>query len=201
MTRMTTVMPLSERVRIWATAWLQGAARVCMRLGLSPNALTLFAFAVVAGVGGVIAAGHFRLAGVLLLLTAWLDAVDGTLARMSGRVTAFGAFLDATLDRYAEAFLYLGLLVYYLRRDVDYPVLLVYLTIVGSMLISYTRAKAESVGIPVREGLLTRFERLAILVLGLLFTRVELALWLLAPLTHLTALQRMLVVWERSRAK
>ncbi len=190
---------LADRAREWATWWLQSVARVCLRLGLTPNALTLLGFVVVASIGGLIALGHFRLAGVLLLLTAWLDAVDGTLARMSGRVSAFGAFLDATLDRYAEVLLYLGLLVYYTRYFDTYTIYLVYLTIVGSLLISYTRAKAESVGIPLREGFLTRFERMAILVLGLLFDRTTFALWLLAPLTHVTAIQRMVVVWFRSR--
>ncbi len=190
---------LAERARVWATWWLHHVARGCMRLGITPNLLTLVSFAAVAGVGGVIALGHFRLAGVLLLLTAWFDAVDGTLARMSGRVSPFGAFLDATLDRYAEIFLYLGLLVYYTRYFDTYAIYLIYFTIVGSLLISYTRAKAESVGIPVREGFLTRFERMAILVLGLLFDRTEFALWLLAPLTHITAVQRMVVVWMRSR--
>ncbi len=190
---------LSDHARRWATGLLQGMARLFLRAGITPNTLTLGAFLVVASISLVLALGHFRWAGVLLLLTAWLDAVDGTLARMSNRVTPFGAFLDATLDRYAEAILYLGLLVYYLRHYSPNMVVLIYLTVVGSVVISYARAKAESVGIPVREGLLTRFERLAILVLGLLFNRVELALWILAPLTNITAIQRILLVWQRAR--
>ncbi len=188
----------SDAARRWASALLQGTARLCLRLGLTPNALTFGAFWIVASISVVMAFGYFRWAGVLLLLTVWLDAVDGTLARMSDRVTPFGAFLDATLDRYAEAILYLGLLVYYLRHYSPNIVVLIYLTVVGSVIISYARAKAESVGIPVREGLLTRFERLAILVLGLLFNRVELALWILAPLTNFTAIQRIVLVWRRA---
>ena len=190
---------LSDLARRWAAGLLQGTARVFMRVGITPNTLTIGAFLVVASISVVLAQGYFRWAGVLLLLTVWMDAVDGTLARMSGRVTPFGAFLDATLDRYAEAILYLGLLVYALRHASPNMVILIYLTVIGSVVISYARAKAESVGIPVREGLLTRFERLAILVLGLLFDRVEIALWILAPLTNFTALQRIVLVWHRSR--
>lgn len=192
---------LSDHARRWATGLLQGMARLFLRAGVTPNTLTIGAFLVVASISLVLALGFFRWAGVLLLLTAWLDAVDGTLARMSNRVTPFGAFLDATLDRYAEAILYLGLLVYYLRHYSPNMVVLIYLTVVGSVVISYARAKAESVGIPVREGLLTRFERLAILVLGLLFNRVELALWILAPLTNVTAIQRIVLVWQRTRSE
>ncbi len=189
----------SDTARRWASTLLHGAARVCMRVGITPNALTLGAFALVASISAVLALGQFRWAGVLLLLTVWLDAVDGTLARMTNRVTPFGAFLDATLDRYAEAILYLGLMIYYLRHLNSNPILLIYLTVVGSIIISYARAKAESVGIPIREGLLTRFERLAILVLALLFDRIEWGLWILAPLTNLTAVQRIVVVWLRSQ--
>lgn len=189
---------LSDVARKWAAGLLQGTARLFLRLGVTPNVLTVTAFFVVASISLVLAQGHFRWAGVLLLLTVWMDAVDGTLARMTDRVTAFGAFLDATLDRYAEAILYLGLLVYALRHYSPNMIVLIYLTVVGSVVISYARAKAESVGIPVREGLLTRFERLAILVLGLLFNRVELALWILAPLTNVTAIQRIVLVWQRS---
>ncbi len=189
----------SDLARRWATRLLQGMARILIRLGVTPNALTLGAFCIVASISVVLALGHFRLGGLLLLLTVWFDAVDGTLARMTNRVTSFGAFLDATLDRYAEAILYLGLLVYYTRHYATAPIILIYLTIVGSLIISYARAKAESVNIPIREGLLTRFERMAILVLGLLFMKVEMALWILAPLTNLTAMQRIVLVWMRSQ--
>lgn len=182
----------------WATALLQGAARVLLRIGISPNLFTFLAFWVVASISIILARGYLRLGGILLLLTAWFDAVDGTLARMSGRVSPFGAFLDATLDRYAESLIYLGLLIHYLDAYSRTNVILIYLTIVGSLIISYARAKAESVNIPCKEGLLTRFERLAILVLGLIFLRVEWALWILAPLANLTAIQRMVVVWRQA---
>jgi len=163
--------------------------------------LTLGGFVIVASVAGVLAKGYFRLGGLLLLLTVWLDAVDGTLARTTGQVSVFGAFLDSTLDRYAEGLLYFGLLVYYSQRHNLPAVYLVYFTILGSVIISYARARAESVGIEVKEGLLTRFERLVILVLGLLFLRMEAALWILAPLTNVTAIQRMVIVWQRSQSR
>ncbi len=184
--------------RRWTRNILRPIALFCGKLGLTPNALTIGGFLLVAGVSLVLAKGYFRLGGILLLLTVWLDAVDGALARETDQVTRFGAFLDSTLDRYAETLLYLGLLVYYTPRHVDYMVYLIYLTITGSLLVSYTRARAEAAGIPVTEGLLTRFERLVILILGLIFLHLEAALWILAPLTHVTAVQRMLIVWKRA---
>lgn len=191
---------LSDWAREWSQGFLRKVAGACWRLGITPNMLTLGGFFIVASVAVVLARGYFRLGGILLLLTVWLDAVDGTLARTTGQVTVFGAFLDSTLDRYAEGILYFGLLVYYTQENRPTAIYLIYFTILGSLIISYARARAEAVGIEVKEGLLTRFERLVILILGLLFLRMEAALWILAPLTNVTAIQRILIVWQRSRA-
>jgi len=189
----------SDLARQLSTRLLVGTARVLHRLGISPNLLTFVAFWIVASVSIVLALGELRLGGILLLLTAWLDAVDGTLARMTGQTSRFGAFLDSTLDRYAESIIYLGLLFHYLNHYSRTNIILIYLTIVGSLIISYARARAEAVNIPCKEGLLTRFERLAILVLGLIFLRVDWALWILAPLSNFTAIQRIVVVWLRAQ--
>ncbi len=191
---------LSDLARQWSQGFLRKVAGLCWRLGITPNMLTLGGFVIVASVAIVLARGYFRLGGILLLLTVWLDAVDGTLARTTGQVSTFGAFLDSTLDRYAEGILYFGLLVYYTQENRPAAIYLIYFTILGSLIISYARARAEAVGIEVKEGLLTRFERLVILILGLLFMRMEAALWILAPLTNLTAIQRIVIVWRRSQA-
>ncbi|NPA90586.1 MAG: CDP-alcohol phosphatidyltransferase family protein [Chloroflexi bacterium] len=188
----------SDIARKWSRQLLRPIARFFWRLGVTPNALTIGGFLLVAGVSVVLARGYFRIGGILLLLTVWLDAVDGALARETGQVTRLGSFLDSTLDRYAEGLLYFGLLVYYTQHRAEYMIYLIYLTILGSLLVSYTRAKAESIGVQVTEGLLTRFERLVILILGLIFLHIEAALWILAPLTHITAIQRILIVWKRA---
>jgi CDP-diacylglycerol--glycerol-3-phosphate 3-phosphatidyltransferase len=126
--------------------------------------------------------------------------LDGAVARASGSVTPYGGFLDSTLDRYSEAVVYGGLLVYLLGTD-DYRVgaLLVFAATAGSLLISYARARAEAAGYRASVGLLARPERVVVLAAGLLFGQVIPALWILAIGTHLTVLTRIVHVWRGAR--
>ncbi|MCB0199108.1 MAG: CDP-alcohol phosphatidyltransferase family protein [Anaerolineae bacterium] len=195
------------------TAWLrktfrgvlEAVARFFNRLGVTPNQLTLIGLVLQSIVAVVIAAGYLRLAGILLVFFSIFDAFDGTLARMTGQTSRFGAFFDATIDRYAESIVLFGLLVYYTGQpDSSTQTLLIYVAIVGSLLVSYTRAKAESLNIPCKAGILTRAERVVLLVIGLLLgpwqpiaalpDALTIVLWLLAILSNVTAIQRVLVV-------
>ncbi|NOZ06820.1 MAG: CDP-alcohol phosphatidyltransferase family protein [Chloroflexi bacterium] len=160
--------------------------------------LTIFGFLLMIPIGVILAWGHFRAGAILILLAGAFDGLDGALARLTDRVTSFGAFLDSTLDRYAEGVLYLGLLFFYLQQGQNLEVVLIYLTIVGSLLVSYTRARAEGVGVSCKVGLFTRFERIAVLVLGLLSGWMRPALVILALLSHVTALQRMWHVYRQA---
>jgi CDP-diacylglycerol--glycerol-3-phosphate 3-phosphatidyltransferase len=146
------------------------------------------------GVAWVLAQGYERCAGVLIVVVGLFDALDGALARSTGQTSRFGAFLDSTLDRFAEIALYLGLL--YLYRADPLATVLVYLSITGSLMVSYTRARAEGLGLECKVGFFTRLERLGVLVLGLLLERTILALLVLAVFSNLTALQRMWHVWR-----
>jgi CDP-diacylglycerol--glycerol-3-phosphate 3-phosphatidyltransferase len=150
------------------------------------------------GVAIVLARGYLVLGGFLIIGVAIFDAVDGTLARMMGRTSRFGAFLDSTLDRFSEAVIFLGLFIYFSGQGQDHQqeLLLIYATVVGSLMVSYARARAEGIGVPLKDGLFTRFERVFILVVGLLFGQLTLALWLLAIFSNLTAIQRMYLVWR-----
>lgn len=165
------------------------------RVGVSPNVLTLCGLLAMFGVAYVLALGHQRVAGLLLIPVALFDALDGALARLTGKATPFGAFFDSTLDRIAEIALYLGLL--YLYRGLALESVLVYLTITGSLMVSYTRARAEGLGVQCKVGLFTRLERLAVLVVGLLLEQTLLALIVLAIFSNLTVLQR---VWHVRQA-
>lgn len=128
---------------------------------------------------------------------ALFDAIDGALARLGERTSRFGAFLDSTLDRFSEAVIYLGLFIYFLGQDDTLALVLVFVTVVGSLMVSYTRARAEGIGVPLKAGLFTRFERIFLLVVGLLFNQlIIVALGLLALFSNLTALQRMYLVWR-----
>ncbi len=180
---------------------LHRVGELVARTRLSPNWLTVLGFLLNLGVALVIASGNLRLAGALTLLAGAFDMVDGAVARASQRVTRFGGFLDSTLDRYSEAVLFGGLLVYILRAGLgEVPVLLCYAATVGSLMVSYARARAEAAGVSLTAGLFARPERIVVLALFLLLERPVLALWLLAIATNLTVLQRAYLMWRKSRA-
>jgi CDP-diacylglycerol--glycerol-3-phosphate 3-phosphatidyltransferase len=185
-------------LREWTKGFFDSLARLISRTRVSPNILTFSGFLATLGVAYVLALGHERAAGFLMIPAGLLDAVDGALARAMDKATPFGAFFDSTLDRFSEIALYLGLL--YLYRGSTLEAVLIYLTITGSLMVSYARARAEGLGVECKVGLFTRFERLAVLVLGLLLEQILIALIILAVFSNLTALQRMWHVW-RATAK
>lgn len=188
----------SEAARKYSRVFLEPLARSISATGVSPNVITVIGFLLMIGVAIVLARGYLVLGGFLIIGVAIFDAVDGTLARMMGRTSRFGAFLDSTLDRFSEAVIFLGLFIYFSGQGQDHQpeLLLIYATVVGSLMVSYARARAEGIGVPLKEGLFTRFERVFILVVGLLFGQLTLALWLLAIFSNLTAIQRMYLVWR-----
>jgi CDP-diacylglycerol--glycerol-3-phosphate 3-phosphatidyltransferase len=186
----------SDTVRKYSRALVEPIARLISITGISPNALTILGSLLMVGVAFVLAQGYFVLGGVLITLFALFDALDGTLARMTAQTTPFGAFLDSTLDRFSEAIIFFGLFYFYLEQNLTTELILIYVTVVGSLMVSYARARAEGIGVPVKDGLFTRFERILLLVIALLFNLVTPALWVLAVFTNFTALQRMYVVWQ-----
>ncbi len=196
---------LSSIARRKAQALLNVFARALNAFGFSPNALTIIGFLGMCVIGIVLANGWLALGGVLIILGGVFDALDGSLARLTNRVTKFGAFLDSTTDRFAEGALFLGLLYWYMQHGMTYVAYLVYLTLLGSLMVSYARARAEGIGVECKEGMLTRFERIALLVIGLLLTAVFgdapilLVLAILAVFTNLTAVQRIWLVYRATR--
>jgi CDP-diacylglycerol--glycerol-3-phosphate 3-phosphatidyltransferase len=171
-------------------------ARWLGRLGFTPNALTIIGSLLTAAVGILVAQGWFLAAGVCLWLFSGMDTLDGALARATNRVTVFGAFLDSVCDRYAEAAVFFGLVWYYVVSSNPIGVALAYLALVGSLMVSYARARAEGIGLQAAEvGWFQRPERIIALGAGLLLAAVvpvalELVLALLAILTTLTVIQR-----------
>jgi len=190
---------LTDWARKWGAGVLEPIARLIARTGISPNVVTVTGLILNIGVAWVLAQGHMRLGGLLAALVGLLDALDGALARLTGQKSRFGAFLDSFVDRLCEAVLYLGLLIFYTRHGARQEIMLIYAAIVGSLLISYARARAEGLGLECKVGLLTRMERIAILSLALILNRMSIALWVLAILTNFTALQRVYHVWRITR--
>ena len=184
----------SDSLRPKVAGILQPIGRWLIRLGISADAITIAGTLLMAVVGVLLANGQFLLGGVLVILSAPLDALDGTVARLAGVTSKFGAFLDSTSDRYAEGFILIGLLIYGLARRDDWIVMLSFVAMWGSFVVSYTRARAEGLGYDCKVGLLTRFERFVLIIVMLLTGWILPGLIALAVLTHVTALQRILYV-------
>jgi CDP-diacylglycerol--glycerol-3-phosphate 3-phosphatidyltransferase len=138
------------------------------------------------------AQGHLRLAALLLVVAGLCDFFDGALARLANSVSAFGAFLDSVVDRYSDQMILLGGVLYYERLGDTRGVVLTLVTLVGTVMVSYTKARAQSIGVSCEIGLMERPERLILLIAGLTFNLLTAALVVLAILTNLTALQRIL---------
>ena len=184
---------LTNLARAWGARIILPIAHLLTRLGLTPNTVTVLGFLLSAAVALVLATGRLTLAGLLLIATLAFDAVDGTMARTQGTTSRFGAFLDSTLDRWTELFLYGALVWHYLQIGQDLNVLLAVAAMSTSVMVSYTRARAEGVGLPCKEGIFTRFERMVVLIIGLLFGLTPWALGLIAVLAGITAVQRIFV--------
>jgi len=174
-----------------------GIGRVVAKTNLSPNAITVIGLFLNAAVAAIIASGNLLLGGALLLIAGAFDVVDGAVARATGQVSRFGSFFDSTIDRYADAVILGGLLLYFLDEDAGtWPVLLTFIAVVGSLMISYTRSKAEGLGLRGDVGFAQRAERVIILSAGLMLGYPEWAVGILAVLTQLTVLQRIIHVWR-----
>ncbi len=130
-----------------------------------------------------------------------LDAVDGAMARLRGNPSRFGAFLDSVIDRYDELLLLGGLIFYFNNQDNQSGIMLTFLAAMGSVLVSYTRARAEGLGLNAKAGILTRIERAIILIIGLLLAKPIFSVGIIAVLANITAIQRICRVWQESKAE
>jgi len=191
---------LSKYGRDWIATPLAHIARGLESTGISPNALTVIGFLLTLVVAFVLATGNLFLGGLLLIFAALFDTLDGALARHSDQVTVFGAFLDSTMDRYSEAVTLIALMFFYAGQpDSTIPILLLAFTMAGSLMVSYTRARAEAVNIECKEGFFQRTERIVVLIIGLLTGWMLPVLWVLAIFTNVTAVQRIVDVYRKTQ--
>jgi CDP-diacylglycerol--glycerol-3-phosphate 3-phosphatidyltransferase len=197
----------------------RGAAQIFVKTPITPNMLTLFGLVLNGVVAVLLATGHLVAGGVVMIFAGLFDLLDGALAKITGRVSDFGAFLDSVVDRYSEAIVLLGLLLYYYGQpatDTGFinrffspidpkviSIVLIYAILFGSMMISYARARAGALKIRNEVGMLARPERIALLAVGLLFRTVllEPVLWVLAIGTQITSIQRIVHVWQVTSGK
>jgi len=189
---------LTDRLRSLFKWALDPIGAFLNRLGLTPNTITML------GLFGSMLAAYFlaqgnMLWGGLMVLIMWpIDALDGTMARLRGEPSDFGGFVDSVTDRYSELVIYGALLYYFLEQGETLAAMLVFAAASGSILVSYTRAKAEGLGFDAKIGALTRVERYLVLAPGLIFNFPIIAMWIIAILANYTALQRIWYVRQQA---
>ena len=173
-------------------------------IGLHPNLMTVIGL-LGNGIGALmLAQGKFLLGGIIILAMGPIDALDGATARARGESSPWGAFVDSTTDRWSEAVILLGLMVHYVGQNDPAGAVVVMLALIGSLMVSYSRARAEALGFDANVGLLTRMERYLVLVPALVLNQAQIGLWIIATLANITALQRILHVrqqWYKRNAK
>jgi len=198
----------SRLIQQRARQFVASIMRPLARLGINPNVVTLLGLLLSIVTASVIASGYVEAGGALVLFAGVFDMFDGAMARVRNAATTFGAFLDSTLDRYSESIILGGLLFYALQRpglhealwpwanEQQWMIVLVFVSAIGSLMVSYAKARAEGLGLECRTGLLARPERVVILAVGLLTGTTIWALMLLAVLSHVTTVERILHVWR-----
>lgn len=187
---------IEQKARDVSRPALEAICRTLARWHISPNMVTYLGLVLTIGVAVIAALGETRWAGVVYVFAAVCDALDGTLARVSGKGSRFGAFLDSTIDRFEESIVFLGLSAYYAQIGglIEIPLLLV--VAVGSLMVSYTRARAEAVGVSCKVGFMTRPPRVGIMIVAMLLDQVLVGLVVLAVTSLFTAFHRMYHVWK-----
>jgi CDP-diacylglycerol--glycerol-3-phosphate 3-phosphatidyltransferase len=188
----------SDLMRIKFKGILDPIGNFLNSLGLKPNMITIFGL-----VGHFIAAiflafGEIMWGGIILLIFAPIDALDGTMARLRNEPTRFGGFVDSVTDRFSELIIFAGLLYFFAQQHHTLAIMLLYFAAAGSIMVSYTRARAEALNYEAKEGLMTRLERLIILIPCLIFNIPVVALGILAVTANFTALQRVASVRKQA---
>src|SRR5258707_10894151 len=201
----------SRRIQQRARELVALIIRPLAETGVTPNTLTLLGLLLSIVTAALISQGWLLAGGLLMLFAGIFDMFDGAIARIRNAATTFGAFFDSTLDRYSESIILFGLLIYALResglQDRFWPfgneqpwmISLIYITVVGSIMVSYAKARAEGLGLECKTRLLARPERVVILAIGLLNGIVIWILLLLAIFSHVTSVERIVHIWRVTR--
>ena len=167
-------------------------------LGINPNFLTFIGFIITLLAAVYLAQGMFLHAGVVIIFSSVFDILDGKVARVTNSETKFGAFFDSVLDRYSDMALFLGLIIHYSRFQKMTYVVLAGIVMMGAVMTSYTRARAESLIPSCKVGFLERPERLVLLIIGTLFNKMAPVLWIMAVMSNLTVTHRIFQTWNQT---
>jgi len=164
-----------------------------------PNVLTFLGLLINIWAAFLFAAGKFRWGGIIVTGAGLFDMVDGRVARETNRVTRFGGFFDSVLDRYSDLGVLVGLLVYYASINRFFYVVLTAIVMTGTVMVSYTRARSENTIPKCKVGFLERPERVVLIIIGALFNRMAQVLWVIAILSNITVINRMIYTWQETK--
>ena len=194
-------LTLTEQMRVIFKGVLEPIAGFFNRLGLMPNSMTILGL--IGNMGGAVllAQGKMTFGGILIMIMGAMDALDGTMARLRGMDSNFGAFVDSVTDRYSELVIFAGLLYYYVQKGDSLEAMLVFAAAAGSVLVSYIRSRAQSLGWDTKIGILTRMERYLVLAPSLIFNIPMVGLWIIAVFANFTAIQRIIDVRRQAYEK
>lgn len=167
-------------------------------LGINPNFLTLAGLVITLFAAFYLSRGRFLTAGIMIIFSGIFDMLDGRVARVTQNVTKFGAFFDSVLDRYSDMAIFIGLMIYYSKGQRLIYLILSGIVMMGSVMTSYTRARAESLIPLCKVGFMERPERLVLLIIGTLFNRMAPVLWIMAFFTNLTVIHRIVYTWREA---
>ncbi|NOQ98024.1 MAG: CDP-alcohol phosphatidyltransferase family protein [Calditrichae bacterium] len=194
-----TMLPPS--IRNWFVNILDPFVDIIVRLHVHPNHFTILGL-IASIIGAIFYAKHdIRIGGLFIILGGICDIIDGKVARKTGLSSKFGALFDSSLDRYAEVFMFLGTAIYFVQKDYSITSIMVFLAMGGSMMVSYVRARAESLGYECKVGIMQRPERVVFVGISSLihYSLLVIAIWMIAILANFTAIQRMYHVWTLER--
>jgi len=180
---------------------IERVAWLLARTGIPPNVITWSALVINLWAAVFFAAGRFRAGAGLMLLAGLGDLLDGPVARRQNRVSLFGGFLESILDRYADLMLFLGILVYYVSVNRFLYVVLASIAMAGAVMVSYAKARAESLVTVGEVGFWERPERLVLMIVGGLFNRMSLVLWIIAVGANVTVIHRILRTWTQTKSQ
>lgn len=198
---MSTNRTFTDYLRLWFKWFLDPLGGFFNRLGLTPNMMTMLGLLGNAVGAYYLAMGNMLTGGILVLVMTPVDALDGTMARLRGEPSDFGAFVDSVSDRYSELIIYAGLLYHFLNHGDKLGGMLVFGAAAGSILVSYVKARAEGLGYGAKVGILTRVERYLVLAPSLVFNQLYIGLGIIAIFANVTAIQRIWFVRGQFHAK
>ena len=186
-----------QSVDAWFRATFKGIldtlAGFFNRIGLHPNTMTIMGLVGTIAGAVLLGFGHLTIGGIVILISGIFDALDGSMARLRNEPTRFGAFVDSVTDRYSDLSIFGGLMAWFIQQQDWFTCGLIYIAAVGTVMVSYVKGRAESLGYTAKVGMLSRIERYLVIVPGLVFHIPKVSIWIIAIFANYTALQR---IWH-----